>query len=110
MKIGISILITRGFNIWSNGLNQNILFLAQTLRASELCSEVVLINCGDGELPKDQVNLDDWGIRMVSQHEIGNSLDVIIELGGAIDLKILDLQRARGKKVVWFAIGSAFVS
>lgn len=110
MKIGISILITRGFNIWSNGLNQNILFLAQTLRASEACSEVVLINCGDSALPKDQVNLDDWGVRVVSQHEIGDSLDVIIEMGGAVDLKILDLQRARGKKVVWFAIGSAFVS
>ena len=110
MKIGISILITQGFNIWSNGLNQNILFLAQTLRASPLCSEVVLINCGDSELPADQINLDEWGVRVIAQHEIGDSLDVIIELGGAVDLKILDLQRARGKKVVWFAIGSAFVS
>ena len=90
MKIGISILIMRDFNIWSNGLNQNILFLAQTLRASGSCSDGVLINCGDGEFPKAQVNLDDWGVRVVSQHEIGDSLDVIIEMGGAVDLKILD--------------------
>ena len=70
MKIGISILITQGFNIWSNGLNQNILFLAQTLRASGVCSEVVLINCGDSEFPADQVNLDEWGVRVIAQHEI----------------------------------------
>lgn len=45
--------------------------------------EVVFINCGDSALPKDQVNLDDWGVRVVSQHEIGDSLDVIIEMASS---------------------------
>ena len=40
MKVGISILINSNFNIWSNGLNQNIFFLAQSLKATGLCSEV----------------------------------------------------------------------
>ncbi len=110
MNIGISILINSDFNIWSNGLNQNILFLAQTLRSSEQFNQVVLINCGSGALPNNEMTIDGIRISVIPQSEIGDSLDVIIELGGALELKFLDWQRARGKKVIWFAIGSAFVS
>ena len=110
MNIGISILMNQGFNIWSNGLNQNILFLAQTLRASGTTNNVVLINCGDTQSQPQHVQMDDWLIPVVHQTQVGDSLDVIIELGGALDVKFLDWQRARGKKVIWFAIGSAFVS
>ena len=58
MNIGISILINSDFNIWSNGLNQNILFLAQTLRSSEQFNQVVLINCGSGALPNNEMTID----------------------------------------------------
>lgn len=109
MNIGISILLTENLNIWSNGLNQNILFLAQTLRATGLCDEIVLVNCAEGQFAAGQVDLEQWGVRIVSQHEIGDSLDVLIEFGGAFDPKFVRWQRARGKKVVWFVAGQPFV-
>ena len=110
MKIGISVLIQSDFNIWSSGLNQNILFLAQTLLATQLAEEVVLINIADGEFPVSQVDLRLWGLRMVPLSQIGDSLDVIIEMGGALDPIFLDFQRAKGKRVVWCAVGSPFIS
>lgn len=85
MKVGISILINSNFNIWSNGLNQNIFFLAQSLKATGLCSEVCLINCGDGEVNADQFDSNLLDLRVIRPADIDSQLDVIIEFGGALD-------------------------
>ncbi len=109
MKVGISILINSNFNIWSNGLNQNIFFLAQSLKATGLCSEVCLINCGDGEVNADQFDSNLLDLRVIRPADIDSQLDVIIEFGGALDPGFLQLQRAKGKKVIWFVAGNPYV-
>ena len=91
MKVGISILINSNFNIWSNGLNQNIFFLAQSLKATGLCSEVCLINCGDGEVNADQFDSNLLDLRVIRPADIDSQLDVIIAFGGVLDPGFLQL-------------------
>jgi len=108
MRIGISTLSTAEQNIWSAGITQNALFLAKLLRSIPFVCDVVLLDVGSEDNLGPQVNLGWFGTRMLKLPDAADQVDVIIEMAGAIDTQWLDLQRARGKKVVWHCVGQPY--
>ena len=110
MRIGISVITRAGQNIWENGLGQNVVFLAQLFRQLPFVRSVVLIDVGDqGRMP-GQVDMQALGLQLMRQAEAADAVDVIVEMAGALDRRWLELQRARGKKVVYCCAGQPYVA
>lgn len=108
MRIGISVISHAGQNIWENGLGQNVVFLAQLFQQLPFVKAVVLIDVGDqGQMPA-QVDVQKQGLQLLNQAAATDAVDVIVEMAGALDPRWLDLQRARGKKVVYYCAGQPF--
>lgn len=108
MRIGISVISHQGQNIWENGLGQNVVFLARLFQCLPFVRTVSLIDVGDqGAMPR-QVNTAAFGLALMTQREASDQVDVIIEMGGALDSQWLDLMRARGKKVIHHCCGHPF--
>ena len=108
MRIGISTLSTAGQNVWSAGITQNALFLAKLLRAIPFVTDVVLLDVGTEQDLGPQVDLDWFGARFVKLAEGADQVDLIIEMVGAIDPAWMQLQRARGKKSIWYCVGQPY--
>jgi hypothetical protein len=110
MRIGISVLSHEGQNIWQNGLGQNVIFLAELFQRLPIVQSVLLIDVGDQGVMPPQVDLASRNIRLLSAREATDEVDVIIEMGGALDVQWLDLMRAHGKKVVFYCCGQPYVA
>ncbi|NYH16676.1 DUF2827 domain-containing protein [Paraburkholderia bryophila] len=109
MRIGISIVSHEGQNIWQNGLGQNVIFLAELFQRLPFVQSVLLIDVGDQFAMPPQVDLSSQNLRVVPIREATDEVDVVVEMGGALDIQWLDLMRARGKKVVFYCCGQPFV-
>lgn len=109
MRIGISVVTHTGQNIWQNGLGQNVIFLAELFQRLPFVRSVVLIDVGDQLAMPPQVDLGSKDLRIMPMREATDEVDVIVEMGGALDVQWLDLMRARGKKVVFHCCGQPFV-
>ena len=109
MRIGISVITHTGQNIWQNGLGQNVIFLAELFQRLPFVQSVVLIDVGDQGVMPSQVDLAARNLRLMRAHEASDEVDVIVEMGGALDIEWLDLMRARGKKVVFYCCGQPYV-
>jgi hypothetical protein len=109
MRIGISVVTHEGQNIWQNGLGQNVVFLAELLQRLPFVRSVLLIDVGDQLAMPPQVDLSSRALRIMRQQEATDEVDVVVEMGGALDVQWLDLMRARGKKVVFYCCGQPFV-
>jgi hypothetical protein len=109
MRIGISIVTHAGQNIWQNGLGQNVIFLAELFQRLPFVQSVVLIDVGDQHAMPPQVDTDAKALRIMRTAEATDQVDVIVEMGGALDVQWLDLMRKRGKKVVYYCCGQPFV-
>lgn len=105
VRIGISVITHANQNIWENGAGQNVIFLAQALRQLPFVRSVVLIDVGDQGVMPAQVHLDALELQLLKQDQATDAVDVIIELAGALDPRWLALQRARGRKVVYYSVG-----
>ncbi|MCR6474522.1 DUF2827 domain-containing protein [Variovorax sp. ZS18.2.2] len=110
MRIGISVITRAGQNIWENGLGQNVVFLARLFQKLPFVSSVVLIDVGDQQAMPAQVDLNVLGLALMRAHEATDEVDVIIEMAGALDPQWLALQRARGKKVVYYCAGQPYTA
>ncbi len=108
MRIGISVISHQGQNIWQNGLGQNVVFLARLFQRLPFVRAVSLIDVGDQGAMPEQVDTTTLGLKLMSQREATDEVDVIIEMSGALDVQWLDLMRARGKKVVYYCCGHPF--
>ncbi|MCC8397597.1 DUF2827 domain-containing protein [Paraburkholderia sp. MMS20-SJTR3] len=109
MRIGISVVTHSGQNIWQNGLGQNVIFLAEVFQRLPFVQSVVLIDVGDQRAMPPQVDTDAKALRIMTTAEATDEVDVIIEMGGALNVQWLDLMRKRGKKVVFYCCGQPFV-
>ncbi|WP_296650984.1 DUF2827 domain-containing protein [Paraburkholderia sp.] len=110
MRIGISALSRAGQSIWQNGLGQNVIFFAQLLLRLPRVKSVVLIDVGsERKLPCDLERFA-AGVRILTQQEATDEVDVIVEMAGALDNEWLDLMRARGRKVVYYCCGQPYVA
>ena len=110
MRVGISVITQEGQSIWSNGLAQNVFVLAQLFRSLPFVSQVVLLNCGDQPAFAADAGPTATAFPLVPPKEASDLVDVIIEMGGGLDLEWLDLMRARGKKVVYHICGHPYVN
>ncbi|WP_082712090.1 DUF2827 domain-containing protein [Burkholderia singularis] len=110
MRIGLSVLTHAGQNLWENGIGQNILFLADLLQQIPFVEAVLLLNCGDQPTLAAQADARARALPLVAPREAGDALDVIIEMGGGLDVAWLDLMRARGKRVVFHCCGQPYVN
>lgn len=109
MRIGISVVTHAGQNIWQNGLGQNVIFLAELFQRLPFVQSVLLIDVGDQGVMPVQVDLATRNLRLLTRREATDEVDVIVEMGGALDIEWLDLMRARGKKVAFYCCGQPYV-
>jgi Protein of unknown function (DUF2827) len=109
LHIGITIgLYTPDESLWVNGIKQNALALARTLKASAMQHRVTLVNTTEvpitAALPWDLNRFDTQPFDAVKE-----SVDVLIVLGGQIGPEPSAALRARGVKLVGYKCGSEAV-
>jgi hypothetical protein len=109
IRIGISVVTHQGQNIWQNGLGQNVIFLAEALQKLPFVENISLIDVGDQNALPPQVDTESKGLRIMRTPDATDAVDVIFEMGGALDTQWVDLMRARGKKVVFYCCGQPYV-
>lgn len=109
MRIGISVITHPGQNIWENGMGQNVLFLASLLQRIEFVEQVVLLEVGEQGAMPPQVDIEAMGLTLVRFSEATFSVDVVIELSGALSPEWLDRVRACGTRVVYHCVGQPYV-
>jgi hypothetical protein len=108
ITVAISILPTATTHIWSNGLNQNIAFLAMLLQQIPFVGKTYLLNCGNvDELPP---TLEFSGVPavLVKPQDITHEVDLVIEMGGVLPVEWVRHVRALGAKVVSLLVGSSY--
>lgn len=108
MRIGISVLTRATQNVWESGIGQNVLFLAQALQRISFVKEVMLLDTGDQGKMAPGVDLESMNLKLLTPEAATDLVDVIIEFGGAFKPSWLALQRARGKKVVYYCVGHPY--
>lgn len=110
LRIGITIgLRSADESLWVNGIKQNALFLALALQASPWQHEVLLVNT----TPVDVSGPLPWSRERFPTHALNaviDDLDVLIELGGQIDLEQTERLRSRGTRLVSYCCGSEYVA
>lgn len=109
IRIGISVVTQEGQSIWQNGLGQNVIFLAEAFQRLPFVESVVLIDVGKQKAMPHQVDTVAKNLRVLTLSESTDAVDVIVEMGGALDTQWLDLMRARGRKVVFYCCGQPYV-
>jgi Protein of unknown function (DUF2827) len=108
MRIGISIITQKGWSIWSNGIGQNIFFLAEALSNIPFVEQVVLIDCGtEGHYEADTGQLG-HKYPIIKMAETPDSLDIVIELHGVLNDEWVRRYRARGGKLVYYVCGHPY--
>lgn len=105
MRIGISVITHEGQNIWENGMGQNVLFLARLLKQVEFVQQVVLVDVGDQDSLPPQVDLNALGLALARPQAVTDTLDVVIEMAGALPAEWLAYFRACGAKAVYMCVG-----
>jgi hypothetical protein len=108
MRIGISVVTHAGQSIWENGLGQNVVFLVQVFRSLSFVKSVVLIDVGDQRVLPPQVEMGADSLPIIDTQAATDAVDVVIEMGGALDVRWLDLMRARGRKVIFYCCGQPY--
>ena len=108
MKIAITVITHEGQSLWSNGIGQNVLHLAHLLETIPFVESVMLLNCGDQRqfVPDAGVLFDQFPL--VQFADIKDSVDVIIEMSGAIDPAWGHHIRSRGGRTVYMICGQPY--
>lgn len=108
MRIGISILTREGYNLWSNGIEQNVYHLACLLRSLAFVEKVILLDCGELCRPPDfagELGNQFEIIPLVQSHDL---IDVAIEVSGGLNVEWTAHFRALGGKVVFHSCGACY--
>jgi hypothetical protein len=108
-SVGLTVVATNdlGGSLWSNGIGQNVIFLAQLLQRLDVVEEVYLVVCPDGS---SHPFGDMFGFPVMSISDAALKLDLVIEIGarGAEEHHIKALRR-RGGKLVSYVAGNVLV-
>jgi hypothetical protein len=109
LRIGITIgLHQPNETLWNNGIKQNAVFLADTLRHCPGVASITLVNTTavpvTRELPWD---LGRWPTRAFD--EAKDDLDVVIELGGQLDGERTAWLKSRGVRLVSYCCGFEYI-
>lgn len=109
LRVGITIgLQHEAETLWSNGIKQNAVFLAEALKRSNAVRSVTLINTTSvaitAAIPWD---LTRWPVQTFEQAK--DHLDILIELGGQVDAPETDYLKRRGTRLVSYCCGFEYV-
>lgn len=109
LRIGITIgLHHEAETLWSNGINQNAVFLAEALKHCHNAASVVLVNTTivavTAALPWD---LARWPT--LTFNDAKDQLDVLIELGGQIGADQTDYLKQRNTRLISYCCGFEYV-
>lgn len=109
LHVGITIgLQAEDESLWTNGIKQNAVFLAEALRHCAQVETVSLVNTTPvavtSRLPWD---LERWPTVMLA--EALDTVDVLVELGGQVDAEATRRLHDRGAKLVSYCCGFEYV-
>ena len=109
LRIGITIGLHReGETLWSNGIKQNAVYLAEALKHCATVASVTLVNTTavpiTSALPWD---LARWPTATFDAAK--DQLDVLIELGGQISPDQTDYVKQRGTRLISYCCGFEYV-
>src|SRR4051812_38807632 len=109
LRLGITIGLHRpDETLWSNGIKQNAVFLAEVLRRCPNVASVVLVNTTSVPITHALPwNLERWPT--LSFEAAKDQLDVVIELGGQVDAAQTAYLHGRGAKLVSYCCGCEYV-
>jgi Protein of unknown function (DUF2827) len=93
--------------MWSNGMGQNIIFLAHLLQRLDIVDDVSLVVCPTGDThPFAGV----FGFPCMTLDDAAEKLDILIEIGArAAEPHHIDKIRRRGAKFVTYVAGNVMV-
>lgn len=108
LRIGITIgLNSPGESLWTNGIKQNAVYLAEALRHVPAVASVHLVNTTDVRLAGAPWDLARWPT--VAFQDAKDSLDILIELGGAVGDERTSYLKQRGTRLVSYCCGVEYV-
>jgi hypothetical protein len=109
LNIGITLgLQSADETLWNNGIKQNAVFLAETLKQCPAVGSVRLVNMTAIELgPRLPWDTQRWPT--VNFEHAKDDLDVLIELGGQVDAGQTAYVKARGTRLVSYCCGFEYV-
>jgi hypothetical protein len=109
IRIGITIGLTaEAETLWNNGIKQNAVFLAETLKGCHGVADVCLVNLGSTPItPTLPWDTERWPT--VSFDESKDRLDVMVELGCQVSAEQTEYLKARGTRLVSYCCGSEYV-
>ncbi|WP_314722859.1 DUF2827 family protein [Haemophilus pittmaniae] len=111
-KIGITFnLETNIPDIWSNGANQNIIFLYDLFKRSAIVEDVVLVCWGvtNTTTPPQGFMLDDLELKFAYINDVIDELDVLIEGTLSIEPYLSDKMHEHGGKTVCYKMGPDYI-
>lgn len=110
LTIGVTFFLRKGDrSIWSNGADQNCVFLWRILQRCAEVGKVYAINGGDGDAPPPGMMLAGLGIEFVRLADVEGELDVLVEAGAQVEAAAIARIRARGGRAVAYRFGNAMV-
>ena len=109
-RVGISIAIDANMSIWSSGLTQNLLLLAQLLRASPAVGRVVLLNVGTADKLPAGALPPGFDVEVAKPHELTHDIDLAIEFGASFPQEWVRQVRALGARVVGMLVGNSYAN
>jgi hypothetical protein len=107
LKIGVTVagdVADAHAALWSNGITQNVVFLAGLLRSLPSVDLTALVAVPDGARPHPIAVLA--GVPALSAAEAVERLDVIIELGARAPAELMQRFRDRGGRLVSYMAGN----
>ena len=111
-KIGITFnLETNSPDIWANGANQNVIFLYDLFKRSEIVEDVVLVSWGatNTTTPPKGFMLDGMDLKFAYVHDVIDTLDVLIEGTISIEPDLSNKMHSHGGKVVCYKMGPDYI-
>jgi len=109
LKIGITCAVkTYDDSIWTNGIKQNVMYLADLLVKSKNNYKVTLLNLFDIDFSQKRPEyLKNYDIKFFDAHF--HKMDILIIMGSIIPEIYLKLFRSLGKKIVYYKCGNDYI-
>ncbi|QIW16075.1 hypothetical protein A4G20_06885 [Pasteurellaceae bacterium RH1A] len=98
-------------DIWSNGVNQNVIHLYTLFKSSDLVEDIYLVSWGleNTTTPPSGFMLDGMDLKFAYVNDVIDDLDVLIE--GSITIEPSQVRRmhSHGGKVVSYKMGNSYI-
>jgi hypothetical protein len=108
LNVGITLFATPGADVWSNGIQQNIAFLAQLLLRSPAVEQVFFLNGGDADFLPPNLEFGRLSVPFVRPQDVTHDLDVVIEMGAVLPDTWMRHAYACGVRFVSFGVGHSY--